>query len=481
MGVRSTDYVRLAFRNMVNQRSRSVLAILAIVIATTSVTILVALVTGTKNFYYDQFKATDKLSQVVVNPQPGLSFEQAEQGSPCQSCNKLTNGLAKQISSMNHVVGISPTTNVNVFESVKLDGHKQTVHGAKAYAPNGIIKHIFVAGKDFNSGSGAGKIIIGQNYADKWGYKHKYHDIIGKQVEFTTGSDFTGEGATLPKPLIQFKKCQKGCQADEIAGQQKPSTLKATIVGVESDDSTGLFVPLKWAQGLLKNRFYEITKPDQAKYIQAYTAWKYGGQKGAEPTPHFTLASDSLLARNGYSTLVIKVDNPDNAEAVAKQIRRLGIGAVTANSYVNDQLQVFNVISFILAGIGSIALVVAAIGIVNTMVMAVLERTREIGIIRAIGGRRSTVRRLFTVEASMLGFLGGAIGIALGWGFILLANVFINEQLATNAVTGRNIIHLPIWLVFAVVGSTTLIGMLAGLYPANRAAKLNPVEALRHE
>ncbi len=326
------------------------------------------------------------------------------------------------------------------------------------------------------------KIIIGQHYADKWGYKQRYGDIIGKQVELTTGSDFTGQGATLPKPLIQFKKCQNGCQADEIAGQQKPSTLKATIVGVESDDSDALFVPLKWAQGLLKNQFYEITKARPGDlHTGLHDLEVRRPARGGEPTPHFTLASDSLLARNGYSTLVIKVDNPDNAEAVAKQIRRLGIGAVTANSYVNDQLQVFNVISFILAGIGSIALVVAAIGIVNTMVMAVLERTREIGIIRAIGGKRSTVRRLFTVEASMLGFLGGAIGIGLGYGLILLANIFINEQLATNAVIGRNIIHLPIWLIFTVVGSTTLIGMLAGLYPANRAAKLNPVEALRHE
>ncbi len=481
MRMRLTDYIGLAFRNLVNQKSRSVLAILAIVIATTSVTLLLALVIGTKDFYYNQFKATDKLSEVIVNSQPGLSFEQAQQGSDCRNCVKLTNNIARQVASIDHVVGISPTANLNTFESIALNGRKQNVQGVKAYTPNGVIKHVFVAGKEFSANSGARQIIIGQNYADQWGYKYKYQDIIGKQVKLTTSSSFTGQGATLPDPLIQFKQCQSGCQASQIADQQKSTSLKATIVGVESDDSGTLFIPLKWAQGLLQNRFYEIAKPNQTAYLQAYNTWSYGGQQGPEPTPHFTLVSDSQLAKNGYSTLVIKVDNPQNSETVAQQIRQLGVGATTANSYVNDQLQIFSVISFVLAGIGSIALVVAAIGIVNTMVMAVLERTREIGIMRAIGAKRSTVSQLFTLEASLLGFFGGVFGIVAGFGLIQLANVFINDQLASNAITSRDIISLPIWLMLIAVATTTVIGMLAGLYPAYRASRLDPVEALRHE
>jgi putative ABC transport system permease protein len=125
--------------------------------------------------------------------------------------------------------------------------------------------------------------------------------------------------------------------------------------------------------------------------------------------------------------------------------------------------------------------VVAAIGVVNTMVMAILERTREIGVMRAIGAKRSTVRSLFTFEASILGFLGGVIGVGIGYGLTRVANIFVNKQLASNSVKVHNIITLPLWLILTVIGISTLIGLLAGLYPAARAAKLDPVEALRYE
>jgi ABC-type antimicrobial peptide transport system permease subunit len=480
MRMRSTDYILLAFRNIMHQRSRSLLAILAIVIGTTSVTIMLALVIGAKNFYYDQFKATGQLEQVIVNPQTGLDFQQSQQAANCESCVKLTGGLADKIKSYDHVTGLSRTADVNVFESATLGGKKQVVNGAQGYEPNGIIKHVFLAGGDFNGGSGTGKVIIGQNYADQWGYKDSYQAIIGKRINLTTSSSFTGDGATLPNPLVQFKQCQNGCQADQITAQQ-PTTLKATVVGVESDNSSGLFLPLKWAKGLLTNHRYEITKQDQTAYTTAYTTWHARGQLGPEPMPKFTLVANSQIDKNGYSTFVVKADNTSNTDAVAKQISKLGVGVATAKSYIKDQLQVFNIVSFILAGIGSIALVVAAVGIINTMVTAVLERTREIGVMRAVGAKRSTVRRLFTLEASLLGFLGGTFGIAFGYGLILLANFFINAQLADNAVLSRNIISLPGWLIFAVIITTTVIGMMAGLYPAHRAAKLDPVEALRHE
>ncbi|MEJ0072496.1 MAG: FtsX-like permease family protein [Candidatus Saccharibacteria bacterium] len=134
-----------------------------------------------------------------------------------------------------------------------------------------------------------------------------------------------------------------------------------------------------------------------------------------------------------------------------------------------------------LGGIGGIALVVAAVGVVNTMIMSILERTREIGVMRAVGARRSTVSLLFTIEAALLGFWGGVIGLAIGYGAVLVANPLINKQLSTNNITSSNIITLPIWLILGVIGLTTVIGILAGLYPARRAARLDPVEALHYE
>lgn len=478
--IRFTDHVMLTLRNVRRQKLRNLLAISTIVIGATSITLMLALVTGAKGFYFDQFKNTGKLQQIIVTPQTGLTFEQTQKINNCDGCAKLTNATTKTISGYKDVTGVSPTANVSLFESVALSGKKQVMGVAQSYEPNGVIQHTFVAGKDFSPTDGSGKIIIGQAYADEWGYRGHYQDLIGKEIDLTTNSSYTGDGAVLPDPLVQFKKCQSGtCSASDITSQLKPTNLKATIVGVQADDNTSVFVPLKWASGLLQTRHYEVTAANQEAYTKAYSTWNARRKAGPEPVPTFTLVTTNPLEEDGYSTLVVKVNDPKNVDAVAQHIQTLGIGAIGAKDYINSQLQVFDVISLILGAMGGVALIVAAIGIINIMIMAILERTREIGVLRALGAKRSTISRLFTLEASLLGFIGGIIGIIAGYGLIQLANLFINAQLSVNGIAGRNIVGLSVWLGLGVVLVTTIVGMMAGLYPARRAAKLDPVEALR--
>ncbi len=157
------------------------------------------------------------------------------------------------------------------------------------------------------------------------------------------------------------------------------------------------------------------------------------------------------------------------------------MGAATAKQAVDKQQQAFRIIGFVHGGIGAIALLVAAIGVINTMLMSVLERTREIGAMRALGASRKTVRRLFTFEAGTLGLLGGIFGVLIGFVLSLIANPIVNEQLKKKALTARDIISVPPLLAVAVIVVTTIIGLLAGLIPAARAARMDPVDALRAE
>ena len=129
----------------------------------------------------------------------------------------------------------------------------------------------------------------------------------------------------------------------------------------------------------------------------------------------------------------------------------------------------------------SIALAVSSLGIMNTMVMSILERTREIGIMKAIGGSDGDIRRIFLIEASAIGFLGGVVGIVLGWSVGRIINFGANIYIERQGGTAGNLFSLPFWLIGGAIGFSIAVSLLAGSYPAARAAKLDPIRALRHD
>jgi putative ABC transport system permease protein len=188
--------------------------------------------------------------------------------------------------------------------------------------------------------------------------------------------------------------------------------------------------------------------------------------------------------REGFQSVAVKVDDRANVQDVIDAVEADGFLTFSAQQALDSINQAFLVIQLILGGIGAVALVVAAIGIANTMTMAIYERTREIGIMKALGATNRDVLKIFLGEAGTIGFLGGLAGVGVGWLIGVVLDLFMRTQLQDPAAMNENgaaepVIVTPLWLMALALSFATVIGLGSGIYPALRAATLKPLQALR--
>lgn len=194
-------------------------------------------------------------------------------------------------------------------------------------------------------------------------------------------------------------------------------------------------------------------------------------------------------ARAGYSQVMIKAADPDQTNAIVQKLLQEGYMAYSARSTLNELNQLFLIIQAVMGGIGAIALLVAAIGIANTMTMAIYERTREIGVMKAVGASNRDVMSVFLAEAGGIGLLGGLGGVLVGGGLAQIIGLVASGMLATQAAQAGasvsqadvSIIYTPPWLVVFSLVFSAIIGIISGIYPALRAANLSPLMAIKYE
>ena len=182
-----------------------------------------------------------------------------------------------------------------------------------------------------------------------------------------------------------------------------------------------------------------------------------------------------------YSSISVRVKDPGQVQKVEDAIKKMGFGTFSILDASRGLQQVFKVLYAFLGIFGSLALIVASIGIVNTLVMAILERRREIGIMKAIGASDGDVKKLFFAEAGAMGILGGIVGVMLGWAIGQVINLGTNMYLKSQSFPPEHFWAVPWWLVAFAIVFAFLVSLVSGLYPAGRAAKLDPVQALRYE
>jgi putative ABC transport system permease protein len=193
------------------------------------------------------------------------------------------------------------------------------------------------------------------------------------------------------------------------------------------------------------------------------------------------IVRDSAANKTTYPSLSVRVKSPSQVESLEASIKNLGFNAFSLLDASKSLRTFFSVFDLLLGIFGSLALAVATLGIVNTLVMAILERRREIGVLKALGAADSDVQRLFFVEAGVMGLLGGILGVIFGWLLGRALTYGTNVYLHRQNLNSIELSSVPWWLVLSALGFAVLVSLAAGLYPASRAAKLNPVDALRYE
>ncbi len=475
--MRLVDYFRTAFKNLSRQKARTILTIIAITVGSLSLILMASLIISIKQSLVDQFKSLGAFDLVSVIKDPNS----ADSGSLIGGANgdpsdgkAIDDATLTAMNKLPYVIEATPIIGNIGVSTMRLEGqNKKTWASFVAYDPDNDVFNLPIAyGRKLTSRD-MDKITVGSRFAGEMGFGGRPEDLVGKKIllNFRAGGGSAPDWGELPaKPPVEANK--EWYDAQNKAGIEIP----VEIIGVTDNgalDDGQSYINIAWARRLMVN-----------------VSWQQSGQSNCNgpdcrqstSAPIYTLEKYDNFVQQGYSSIILKADSTTNINAIADSVKKLGYGANTAQAMLDQINQILLMISAVLAVIGGISLFVATIGIINTMVMATYERTKEIGVLRACGATRATIRRLFMAEAACLGFLGGVFGILISYGLGQIAQLLVSKYGADlGNLPIDNIGSFPFWLVLAVVAFTTVLGTISGLLPAIRAARLNPVEALRYE
>ena len=443
------DLFSMAKKNLLSRKLRTFLTLLGVMIGTTAIIVMMSFGFGIKDSNEKMITSMGDLTIFDV------TLGNMDEG---KKPLKMNDSTIKEIEKISHVSSVSPiyqqdfALNYKKFENP----YVQLV----ALDPKAIdtYKWEFEKGKLFRD-SGEIEVIFGSKVASSF-YNPKKPvepemDESGNYIEPPAPFDASGTTMELLKSdseVMGFDASGPVLEAgDSSQDKDKVKTVDVKVVGVlkERKDFNvdyNIFMSIKAYKNLLK----EFKMPQPAK--------------------------------NDYASLKVKVDDIKNAREVEKEIKNMGFEVQGLFSMLDQMEKSMGVISAIFGGIGAISFIVAAIGITNTMIMSIYERTREIGVMKVIGASIADIQRLFLVEAGLIGLMGGIIGVIfsflLSTFFNLLANHFTMQNGAEEAV---RISIIPLWLIFVGIIFSTIVGVLAGYFPARRAMNLSALDAIRTE
>ncbi len=477
MGRIIANLTHLAFKNLWRRKLRTFLTVSAVSIGTAAVVSLVAITSGAKNIFLQQMEKTGALTEIIVTPSNEIeTVDLFNFDSRSGEGEKITAATVAAIKKIDHVKAVSPQLRVHSLSVLQLVGGKKKYRlEVIAFDPLPALHPPLLFGRGLQKNE-KNKIVLGYKTAQALAEEKNIalSDLVGKEVIlFLDKGHFT---ATMPFPEEKLKQSlvpqttpfpsSPARVRDPLAEVINQVRAEVIAIGLPGPKERENYISLSWGRELL---------------VYKNLAGPRFDEKG-NFTGDYEVNYYDEVAEQGYPSLLVKVDQAAAVSTVAQQIQeRLGRGTITAQDFLQSFLKLFTVIQVILGGIASIALLVAALGIINTMLMAILERRREIGLLKALGANKQMITLIFLLEAGLIGLGGGVEGLGGGIAIAWLVQYFVQQRLLEQDFALERVVVFPFWLWGGALLFSFFLGILSGFYPAWRAARTNPIEALRSE
>lgn len=457
------DIIRLAIKNILRRKTRTVLTVSGVVIGTAAIVVMMSIGLALNKSIETQAAQWGSLTTIEVYKGYGggvmmMGGGSVSFGGSGSGETKFDMTTVETFEAMDHVEAASPWMN----DYIKLVSGKY-VAGVNLAAIDASKMELFdfklQDGRLLDEHDGAA-IVMGNDIPMNF-YNPKKSG--GMMWGYGGGSDALVDPMTDSFKLTfdqSYGEKQVSIGTEEGEVKKKPKLYKLEVAGyLQQDNDNNYNVFMDYNQYIKMKKEYNKTLPMNQR------------QKNI----------------GEFSTIKVKVDDLSNVVAVQDEIKAMGYQVYSLMEYVESMQQQTMTLRLILGGLGAISLLVAALGITNTMIMSIYERTREIGIMKVIGCQVRDIRNSFLLEAAFIGLLGGVIGDALSYGIsVLLNNVAgsaAGDMLGMGGMGGAGveISIIPIWLMLAALGFSTLIGVVSGSYPAWRATRLSALDAIKNE
>ncbi len=460
-----SDIVRRSGRSLRSAKGRTILTAMAIAVGGFTLTLTLAASNGARDYADKIIEANFDPAELIVARdsqifQDGPGSQEPQEYDPSIGSTsfgggqqiqfkRVTEDDVKKLRSDPDIERVRKTYSISLTYITR-EGQKKYVGSAEAYNPGQ--KPEMAAGTNTEEPE-EGRVYLPEAYLGPLGFSSA-EDAIGKQVTVVVQKAFKNPAAAVP-PATPADPADPNAAAAAAAAEAEfeTKTLELLVAGVTRVGATELTfsVPnilLSTSDAEVLSNFAREGTPDYQKYMVVYARVKDGHNDSKRLSVQRKLESDGFTVQS--------------VEDTQKQVT-----------------QIITVLQGIVTGFGVITLIASVFGIVNTQYISVLERTREIGLMKALGMRKRDVNLLFMLEATWIGFLGGLIGSLLG----LAAGYGLNPWIAEKLELGEGnylLVFNPLQIV-ALIVALMLIATIAGLLPARKAAKLDPIEALRTE